>query len=90
MELIFLFISCQINIYLFILKGNGYTLVHRVKEPPITGQEKEITVRFFHGEWYKFTGARPGGDIPGTPSETLATREEIMMTLGSVDNIIIK
>jgi hypothetical protein len=47
-------------------------------------------VRFFYGEWYKRGSARPGGDIPGEPTDTLATREEIMMTLGNVDNLLIR
>jgi hypothetical protein len=47
-------------------------------------------VRFFYGEWYKRGSARPGGDIPGEPTDTLATREEIMMALGNVDNLLIR
>jgi hypothetical protein len=47
-------------------------------------------VRFFYGEWYKRGSARQGGDIPGEPTDTLATREEIMMALGNVDNLLIR
>ncbi|XP_021927336.1 basement membrane-specific heparan sulfate proteoglycan core protein isoform X6 [Zootermopsis nevadensis] len=72
-----------------ILSGNGYTLVHPGR-PPIPGRDNDYSVRFFYGEWYKRGSARPGGDIPGEPTDTLATREEIMMALGNVDNLLIR
>lgn len=58
--------------------------------PPVSGRNNDYSVRFFYGEWYKRGSARPGGDIPGEPTDTLATREEIMMTLGNVDNLLIR
>lgn len=58
--------------------------------PPVAGRDNDYSVRFFYGEWYKRGSARPGGDIPGEPTDTLATREEIMMALGNVDNLLIR
>ncbi|XP_069692113.1 basement membrane-specific heparan sulfate proteoglycan core protein isoform X26 [Periplaneta americana] len=72
-----------------VLSGNGYTLVHPGR-PPVAGRDNDYSVRFFYGEWYKRGSARPGGDIPGEPTDTLATREEIMMALGNVDNLLIR
>ncbi|XP_014607947.1 PREDICTED: basement membrane-specific heparan sulfate proteoglycan core protein isoform X7 [Polistes canadensis] len=62
-----------------ILSGNKYILVHKGKHIPPDYETKE-SVRFFYGEWYKRQGS----------SELLASREEIMMTLANVDNILIK
>nr|XP_050845973.1 basement membrane-specific heparan sulfate proteoglycan core protein isoform X24 [Vespula vulgaris] len=62
-----------------ILTGNKYVLVHKGHHIPPDYETKE-TVRFFYGEWYKRQGN----------SEVLASREEIMMTLANVDNILIK
>ncbi|XP_018343829.1 PREDICTED: basement membrane-specific heparan sulfate proteoglycan core protein isoform X5 [Trachymyrmex septentrionalis] len=62
-----------------ILSGNNYILVHKGKEPT-PDYENERSVRFFYGDWYKQQGR----------SEVLASREEIMMTLANVDNILIK
>ncbi|XP_049843588.1 basement membrane-specific heparan sulfate proteoglycan core protein isoform X30 [Schistocerca gregaria] len=73
-----------------ILSGNNYTLVHVPRQQPEAGRDNDMSVRFFYGEWYKRTGARPGGDIPGGPTDVLASREEIMMALSNVDNILIK
>ncbi|XP_018405456.1 PREDICTED: basement membrane-specific heparan sulfate proteoglycan core protein-like [Cyphomyrmex costatus] len=62
-----------------ILSGNNYILVHKGEEPT-PDYENERSVRFFYGDWYKLQGR----------SEVLASREEIMMTLANVDNILIK
>ncbi|XP_018057777.1 PREDICTED: basement membrane-specific heparan sulfate proteoglycan core protein isoform X9 [Atta colombica] len=62
-----------------ILSGNNYILVHKSEEP-IPDYENEKSVRFFYGDWYKQQGR----------SEVLASREEIMMALANVDNILIK
>lgn len=48
---------------------------------PQAGRDEAVQVRFFVGEWVKKSQAYP---------ETLATREEIMMTLANIDNILIK
>lgn len=61
-----------------ILSGNNYILMHRGRQP--TDYEDEESVRFFYSEWYKQEGR----------TESLASREEIMMALANVDNILIK
>ncbi|XP_043520278.1 basement membrane-specific heparan sulfate proteoglycan core protein isoform X8 [Frieseomelitta varia] len=62
-----------------ILTGNNYRLVHEGRQA-IPGYDNEETVRFFQDEWYRQQG---GTKIP-------ATREDIMMALENVDNILIK
>ncbi|XP_025163883.1 basement membrane-specific heparan sulfate proteoglycan core protein [Harpegnathos saltator] len=62
-----------------ILSGNNYILIHKGRKPP-ADYETEESVRFFYGEWYRQEGR----------SEFIASREEIMMTLANVDNILIK
>ncbi|XP_019884797.1 basement membrane-specific heparan sulfate proteoglycan core protein isoform X13 [Camponotus floridanus] len=62
-----------------ILSGNNYILVHKGNEPT-PDYETEESVRFFYGDWYKQQGR----------SEILASREDIMMALANVDNILIK
>ncbi|RLU19726.1 hypothetical protein DMN91_008283 [Ooceraea biroi] len=62
-----------------ILSGNNYILTHKGREPT-PDYETEQSVRFFYGDWYKQQGR----------SEVLASREDIMMTLANVDNILIK
>ncbi|XP_034945971.1 basement membrane-specific heparan sulfate proteoglycan core protein isoform X4 [Chelonus insularis] len=62
-----------------ILSGNGNILVHR-GQSHVSDHETEESVRFFYGEWYKINNG----------SERLATRQDIMMTLADVDNILIK
>ncbi|XP_071451008.1 basement membrane-specific heparan sulfate proteoglycan core protein [Hetaerina americana] len=72
-----------------ILSGNGYTLVHPGQKI-VAGRSNDVNVRFFYGEWYKWTYSRPGGDIPGEPDGELASREEIMMALANVDYLLIR
>lgn len=62
-----------------ILTGNNYVLVHK-GQPISPDYPTNRTVRFFHGDWLKLDRR----------DEVLASREEIMMTLASVDNILIK
>ncbi|KAK0088927.1 hypothetical protein PV326_004677, partial [Microctonus aethiopoides] len=62
-----------------ILSGNGNILIHHGKSA-VPNREIEESVRFFYGEWYK---AQNGTD-------RLASRQDIMMTLANVDNILIK
>ncbi|KRT82106.1 Immunoglobulin, partial [Oryctes borbonicus] len=63
-----------------IITGNGFTLGHYNSrlQPDKTEQ---VSVRFFVGDWVRITDG--GNQVP-------ATREEIMMVLASVDNILIK
>ncbi|XP_046742518.1 basement membrane-specific heparan sulfate proteoglycan core protein [Diprion similis] len=62
-----------------ILSGNNYLLVHEDKgvQPDY---ETDQTVRFFYGEW----------QLAANDQLRLASREEIMMALANVDNILIK
>ncbi|XP_076684002.1 terribly reduced optic lobes isoform X2 [Andrena cerasifolii] len=62
-----------------ILTGNNYTLVHRGPQVH-PGYDVDESVRFFQGEWMK----RQGWE------EVHATRQDIMMTLANVENILIK
>ncbi|KAK9869716.1 hypothetical protein WA026_003454 [Henosepilachna vigintioctopunctata] len=64
-----------------ILSGNGYTLIHQDRQSPVSNKDENKAVRFFTGEWVKRSNDAP---------ETLATREEIMMALANIDNILIK
>ncbi|XP_064212839.1 basement membrane-specific heparan sulfate proteoglycan core protein [Tribolium castaneum] len=64
-----------------ILTGNGYTLLSRHNISPPSNRDEQIEVRFFEGEWVKRSDRQ---------LETPATREEIMMALAEVDNILIK
>ncbi|KAK4879912.1 hypothetical protein RN001_008058 [Aquatica leii] len=63
-----------------IITGNGYTLLHNGKSHQ-AGVDGDYSIRFFVGEWFK--------RAPNTP-ETLATREDIMMTLENVEHVLIK
>ncbi|KAH8329979.1 hypothetical protein KR067_012076, partial [Drosophila pandora] len=58
-----------------IITGNRYTLTHRVHTS--AGQSNKISIPFVPGGWQKPDGRR-------------ATREEIMMVLANVDNILIR
>ncbi|XP_034185288.1 terribly reduced optic lobes isoform X2 [Osmia lignaria lignaria] len=62
-----------------VLSGNNYVLIHKGKQL-IPNYDNDESVRFFEGEWLKKQGW----------SEVPATREDIMMTLANVDNILIK
>lgn len=62
-------------------QGNRYTLLHQSTHSPAPNTNENIRVRFFEGEWLiKSVGSR----------ERPATREEIMMVLEDVDNILLK
>ncbi|XP_017851563.1 basement membrane-specific heparan sulfate proteoglycan core protein isoform X4 [Drosophila busckii] len=58
-----------------IMTGNGFTLTNRVRIMP--NQVNKVAVSFLPGSWLKPDGRR-------------ATREEIMMILANVDNILIR
>lgn len=62
-----------------ILMGNGLVLVRRGGQL-YAGTDNEESVRFFQGEWYKLDGNY----------ENVASREDIMMALANVENILIK
>lgn len=59
--------------------------------PYVTEQEKEESVRLFTGFWYKlstenFSRFNNSSSIPSI----LASREEIIMTLAKLDQILLK
>ncbi|BFG00372.1 basement membrane-specific heparan sulfate proteoglycan core protein [Drosophila madeirensis] len=58
-----------------IITGNRFTLTHRVRTLP--GQNNKVSVPLLPGGWQKPDGRK-------------ATREEIMMILANVDNILIR
>lgn len=64
-----------------ILTGNGYTLLHIPRFSPLPSTSHNMSVRFFEGEWVRRSNNGP---------ENLATREEIMMALANIENILIK
>ena len=59
-----------------IITGNGNVLVHRSRTPLEPNVPNKVMTQFVPGNWYK-------------PDNRLATREEIMMILANVDNILI-
>lgn len=60
-----------------ILQGNGYDLVYRRDLPISEGNRNSVAVPFSPGYWYN-------------AESRLASREEIMMALSNVENILIK
>ncbi|KAL3282973.1 hypothetical protein HHI36_006131, partial [Cryptolaemus montrouzieri] len=64
-----------------ILSGNSYILLHQSRQPPESFRGEDRAVRFFVGEWVKRSENAP---------ETIATREDIMMALANIDNILLK
>ncbi|XP_070074540.1 basement membrane-specific heparan sulfate proteoglycan core protein isoform X24 [Drosophila takahashii] len=58
-----------------IITGNSFTLTHRVRTHP--GQNNRVTIPFLPGGWTKPDGRK-------------GTREDIMMILANVDNILIR
>ncbi|XP_055305941.1 basement membrane-specific heparan sulfate proteoglycan core protein-like isoform X2 [Sitodiplosis mosellana] len=60
-----------------IIKGNEKILVYRSPNPNKEGIRNSISVSFVPGQWHK-------------PDGSLASREEIMMTLAQVENVLIR
>ncbi|XP_070509903.1 basement membrane-specific heparan sulfate proteoglycan core protein isoform X20 [Chironomus tepperi] len=60
-----------------IVQGNGYTLTYSVAGRLSPNSRNNMTVQFSPRNWYKIDGS-------------YATREEIMMVLANVENILIK
>lgn len=56
-------------------------MLHQSRQSPIPNTNQNFEVRFFEGEWIKKSDREP---------ENIASREEIMMALEDVDNILIK
>lgn len=64
-----------------VISGNGFTLLHQASRTPNPNSPENMEVRLFEGQWVKKSANNP---------EVIATREEIMMVLEDVDNILIK
>lgn len=60
-----------------IIQGNGYTLTYRSPSRLYANTKNNITVQLFANNWYKLDGS-------------YASREEVMMTLANVENILVK
>lgn len=60
-----------------IIQGNGYTLTYRHPDRLLPNSKHNVNAQIFPNVWFK-------------PDGSYATREEIMMTLASVDAILIK
>lgn len=60
-----------------ILQGNGYTLTYRAPNRFYANVKNNITVQLFANNWYKLDGS-------------YASREEVMMALANVENILVK
>lgn len=60
-----------------ILMGNGYTLIYRNPSRLVPNYKNSVTAQIFARDWYKSDG-------------TMARREEIMMTLASIEAVFIK
>lgn len=61
----------------FFLQGNGNTLVYRSSKPIDEGVHNSITVTLQPGQWFNV-------------DSRLASREEIMVTLANVENVLIR
>uniref|UniRef100_A0A1B6EDX6 Basement membrane-specific heparan sulfate proteoglycan core protein n=1 Tax=Clastoptera arizonana TaxID=38151 RepID=A0A1B6EDX6_9HEMI len=74
-----------------ILTGNGYTLIYK-GYPLSQGTYNNVAVQLFPQNWYKVTSSsRSGSGIPlGNRGIEHATREDMMMALEDVDNILIR
>ncbi|XP_065366162.1 basement membrane-specific heparan sulfate proteoglycan core protein isoform X5 [Calliphora vicina] len=60
-----------------IVTGNGFTLTYRSREQPQPNVINHMEIQFTPGQWKK-------------PDGRVATREEIMMILANVDNVLIR
>lgn len=60
-----------------IFQGNGNTLIHRTPNQIQEGVRNSVQVAFEPGQWYN-------------ADSRLASREEIMMTLANVQNVLVR
>lgn len=66
---------------MFCSQGNGYTLLHYSSSTPTQNINERVEVRLFESEWVRKSAGAP---------ESTASREEIMMVLEDIENILIK
>lgn len=72
-----IFVQFTYNHFVFAQQGNGYQLFYRRNVPTAEGIRNSVSVPFLPDYWHNIDGR-------------LASREEIMMTLAGVENILIK
>lgn len=60
-----------------IIQGNGNTLIYRTSNRIEEGIRNTLSVSFVPGQWYN-------------PDGRIVSREEIMMTLANVENVLIR
>lgn len=72
-----------------ILQGNGYTLVNAIPAVVQPDEENNLAFRFWFGDWRKHSVTRPGGD-QSFDDNNYASREEIMMVLENIEQILIR
>ncbi|XP_060586623.1 basement membrane-specific heparan sulfate proteoglycan core protein-like isoform X4 [Ruditapes philippinarum] len=71
-----------------IMTGNGITLYYRARTVPSPGVQTSVAVPLMETAWEKTDGTRRRGD---TPVDTqYASREDFMMVLENVENILIR
>ncbi len=79
-----------------ILKGNGYILIHTSDVTPEPSTPTEIKARFWPGQWFKvFQDGDPNSRSPEYDDgdggiKELATREDLMITLANIEQILIR
>ncbi|KAG8188529.1 hypothetical protein JTE90_004764 [Oedothorax gibbosus] len=70
----------------FVLKGNGLTLYHVVKQPYGPQRDNNIEVRIWEGEWHR-SEAQGRGDVPVSEP---TTRQDIMMVLQNIEGFYVR
>lgn len=70
-------------------QGNGYKLLYK-GTPLYPGRKNEVAVRYFPENWYRLRESQSEGWDISPQREVLATREDLMMALYNVDNILIR
>ena len=79
-----------------ILKGNGFILIHTSDVTPEPSTPTDLKVRFWPGQWFKIFqdgDPRPSGaeyDDGDDSIRELATREDILIALSNIENILIR
>ncbi|XP_035226040.1 basement membrane-specific heparan sulfate proteoglycan core protein-like isoform X3 [Stegodyphus dumicola] len=70
----------------FIIRGNGITLYHVLKQPYGPQRDNNVEVRFWEGEWHK-SEAQGRADVPVVD---ITTRQDIMMVLQNIEAFYVR
>lgn len=81
-NVVFVFKIMHTFIYGLWFQGNEYTLLYKGNVPVRSGVENNVGVRFFPGNWYTID--------PDTKVENLASRQDLMMALQDINQILIR